>query len=772
MKSYFLIFYSLLFFPCIVKGEINPFEKAKICQKAFNRYITEEFYDITLEEYVTKLTHKTSLTSYSNNFFLNLLLKGEVKSFSPLIQKVKGFVILSLFSLVALVTLITFYFCCCFSCSIFNPVQKKSQKIRIIIYVISISLFGSMLITSIVGFVYSFKVMSHFNGATCSFLKFFEHISSGDERNEIPRWVGIGSLDSVLKGIQDSLIDIEKNGKNVFANHDKNVKGPVSKYSDKLKEMQHDYYVQVSGLAGENIYTSYSKEFSTGQPTNYFGQLLSEYIKNIAGPTILLAGLKNVTEFIINAIEPLNQEIKKLDEEVIKFNSLIFDMSSKLTDNFILFQQKIDNIILLIFEIIYGIFLSISVCAIIVLSIYTFLQKNWLKFVIHPFWCILLIFVVATFIIGPILGIVYEICKELVPLISYVLSPKYILSSESIFSKEETGAEALNSCLNGDGDLLSKLDKSGNNNIELINGFYNFSILLQESEKALTSIQKSSVIPKVEEGLNKIVDDFSLATTPENEYQENSIAYQIRLLSQMIKNQCEGIDDIFVTNEKHCPDNYNKLNTEGKKGEKNCYLLLSMSSLPSYFSNCNSKDTLEAKYNSIYCFVVNNIGNYPPLVNEKNTVNRIIYENEKLKEEYTSIIQSIKEEIKATEQITKKVINLVSPIVGGGEFEEIFNCKFVRNDVIMFIDQFLNHLTQDILITSVTCMIGSFCIYVGVFFMIKGIYQNIKVKERKLEESSFPKENDDIGSKIVEIHEKVINKDKDGNITNGTIFKN
>ena len=86
-----------------------------------------------------------------------------------------------------------------------------------------------------------------------------------------------------------------------------------------------------------------------------------------------------------------------------------------------------------------------------------------------------------SFILGGLLGAVYIIVKELVPAISYVLSPSYLQSG---FNSNSEAAEAINSCLNGDGQLTRVFTTEGSD-VDLLNSFYFFAIIIKVFKEAL-----------------------------------------------------------------------------------------------------------------------------------------------------------------------------------------------------------------------------------------------------------------------------------------------
>ena len=131
------------------------------------------------------------------------------------------------------------------------------------------------------------------------------------------------------------------------------------------------------------------------------------------------------------------------------------------------FQNTVDDIIVLIFRIVLGIFFIISASTMALITMNYFYRFGILKCFVHITWNVLIFFVMLSFILGGLLGAVYIIVKELVPAISYVLSPSYLQSG---FNSNSEAAEAINSCLNGDGQL-TRVFKTEGSDVDLLNSF-------------------------------------------------------------------------------------------------------------------------------------------------------------------------------------------------------------------------------------------------------------------------------------------------------------
>ena len=81
--------------------------------------------------------------------------------------------------------------------------------------------------------------------------------------------------------------------------------------------------------------------------------------------------------------------------------------------------------------------------------------------------------------------------------------------------------------------------------------------------------------------------------------------------------------------------------------------------------------------------------------------------------------------------ITSTIISIIEPLVGKNEFYDMFNCGFIKSDLIMFFDQFMNKFATDCLGISVCCIVSSTLVYISIYFILVSYYSKIRIKEKK-----------------------------------------
>ena len=727
LKTLLSIFFTYILFISTINGKATRMQREEACKDVGKLYLSEKVKNSSLTQYVEYLTSKKAITIDNDSFFLNLIIKGNVENLSSIISKILFYLIIIIIGILIIFTYPIFYICWCCHCCVFkkHPCQNKCG---FGLYIASITLLSLMVISSIVSFVYSGNFIKHFDGSTCSFLNFFHHGLNGDEGEVLPRWVGTAVLSLTVDGAKNSLLEIEKNKEQAFSQHQTKILDAYSAYNNKILQTKNNFYKTVSSISNKNIYTSYAKQFKDVKKNEtYIGQLYFESQLILRPIVEALDGLKKVSDDIITNLLPIQTALDDLSVEIENMDKTIADISDSVTGNFVDFQNTVDDIILLIFRIILGIFFIVSLATIGLITMMEFLNLPFLKIFFHIVWNILILFVIVSFILGGLVGAVYIIVLELIPAISYILSPEYL---QKEFGSDSDTAYALNSCLNGDGQL-SKVFNIEGGNVDLVNTFYALGILIKILEESFSKYSSSLITPIIKKGLEEIKDDFSLSTSPDSDYSGDSVNYHLSLLNNLISTECPSVNDIFVTNSNQCPSSYVYRETAGVQGNNNCYSIIKFSSLPSYYTsttcNNNNLQNIKDKHLAIYNFINTNIGS----TSDSNSLNKILDENEKIAQSFSELAANIKNEIEGTGVITSTIISIIEPLVGKNEFYDMFNCGFIKSDLIMFFDQFMNKFATDCLGISVCCIVSSTLVYISIYFILVSYYSKIRIKEKK-----------------------------------------
>ena len=68
--------------------------------------------------------------------------------------------------------------------------------------------------------------------------------------------------------------------------------------------------------------------------------------------------------------------------------------------------------------------------------------------------------------------------------------------------------------------------------------------------------------------------------------------------------------------------------------------------------------------------------------------------------------------------------NALESILGGeSQFLSLFDCKFIKEDIIRFCDRFSNHVYKSSFSIFLCFIFMGFCAYIGVYFLLLSMYR-------------------------------------------------
>jgi hypothetical protein len=241
------------------------------------------------------------------------------------------------------------------------------------------------------------------------------------------------------------------------------------------------------------------------------------------------------------------------------------NMSTIVSQNFLNLHDDSEIILLYILDIIHYTFILLSLLIILILSIYIHKKNQGLKIILHLFWNILLLLVIISGLIGVLLIVISQLCKDLIPIFNQIFSEKYLNSDKSLFPKVTNAASYLDICLNQDGDL-SKILNLKDTSINELNEYLGKFTTKQSKLKQLDSFENYNITLKQ---INQYLIDFSKTT--DNSYGKSNIIYLLQQITELTNNnnieKCQT-NDYWVSIKENCPKDYiyiTKKNITSKK---------------------------------------------------------------------------------------------------------------------------------------------------------------------------------------------------------------
>ena len=391
--------------------------------------------------------------------------------------------------------------CCCCCCF-----KKEGCKIPCFIFTY---IFYALVITvCIYGLTQTNKIFTGIANTECSFMKFFDDILDGEEKEETPKWIGINGVSNMLNSLYDTVEDMENSDLNAnLESKIRDIDEERSNFMPELKSTYKNYYTDRNdGIDGVDPNVGYYVEYnndayikeSDSTTINYNGKymldifnLLGRYdndkqnytgylylwdreiseIDNQASGTLNSAAgsFRNMLNENIGEIKRgLHSGITSLEELRKPFDDVYDVIADAIYDS----SVYIDKYGKLSVQLVFGILAAMNLAlGILVLLICLFSGKSCAdccccrcicKCATHIIWNLLAFLMIIAFIIGSLLSLLGAIGSDMMSVFSYIVSEENFNKGDSavIINKLEEGKDILKECFIGNGRLTELFNLS------------------------------------------------------------------------------------------------------------------------------------------------------------------------------------------------------------------------------------------------------------------------------------------------------------------------
>ena len=391
--------------------------------------------------------------------------------------------------------------CCCCCCF-----KKEGCKIPCFIFTY---IFYALVITvCIYGLTQTNKIFTGIANTECSFMKFFDDILDGEEKEETPKWIGINGVSDMLNSLYDTIEDMENSDLNAnLESKIRDIDEERSNFMPELKSTYKNYYTDRNdGIDGVDPNVGYYVEYnndayikeSDSTTINYNGKymldifnLLGRYdndkqnytgylylwdreiseIDNQASGTLNSAAgsFRNMLNENIGEIKRgLHSGITSLEELRKPFDDVYDVIADAIYDS----SVYIDKYGKLSVQLVFGILAAMNLAlGILVLLICLFSGQSCAdccccrcicKCATHIIWNLLAFLMIIAFIIGSLLSLLGAIGSDMMSVFSYIVSEENFNKGDSavIINKLEEGKDILKECFIGNGRLTEVFDLS------------------------------------------------------------------------------------------------------------------------------------------------------------------------------------------------------------------------------------------------------------------------------------------------------------------------
>ena len=540
----------------------------------------------------------------------------------------------------------------------------------------SIVVSGAAMICCFIGYSQNTNILHGIYGLGCSILKMEYHLVEGDEYRKDPLyWLGLGPI---VEKLSNTTKEIQKIGDDSV-----NICQSFNKTKTLFDQLNNNINAEWNAKKGTTFRNPLPNESGNPISPNY----LSSYGSDGDDSKTCLGSIKfELSSFEKYILPELNrivdvidikgktEEIKgKLDDVSKELNNTVTKMEDAISDGIGDHYDKFDEVDSIVRKIM-NILFSLNLTLVITFAVSALLLIGWEcgKFLMCISWFFVYIFMILSFILGIVFGLVSSFIKDGSSAVKYVMSNTNQINYDKI--------DILDSCINGNGSLSNTQIIPTNFNISIIDNIYNLERSIDEVINAMDqynckacennkqiyyniSKEPKTFLPKLKEALEEI---------------------ELYINSSKENTKIEGDkNDRWEVTKNDCGDEYlplkslrNLLQEDGP----HCLVITEWdwdnireryTGLITKDPHINLEETIHNYFNSTQTCAAEN----------QEFIDGIIEQNDKFNNSFNKIKQS---EIDILHKITETISplkDLFKQYIGEGSIFEIMNCKFVKRDV-------------------------------------------------------------------------------------------
>ena len=594
--------------------------------------------------------------------------------------KDNGIYVLCLVLFILLVILwIPYSICVCLKKCMCIP-DTCGDKLKCIVF-LSVIISGAVMICCFIGYSKNGDIVNVVYGLGCSILKIEQHVVNGDDYTaEKPYWIG---LNSVIEKLDDTEKDIQTISDNTEMKQKLvDTKGLFGKFRTELDNEYVDKKARqiTNPTNGEKSTPEYLNKYNDTCLTIIRTELNEVEFLTVKkmDEVINVVDIKGQTKDIISNINSISKELNKTIGEVET------TIENNIGTHYHLFDD-VDSYVRRIMNVLFSLNLALIIAFTVSILMLIFCEcVKCGAILICIFWFFIYIFMLLSFLLGAILGLLSSIAKD------SSLAIKTVSEDPSIIKSGSLEKDILDICLNGNGSLSTSslipidFNKSLVDDIYFLENKINEGIKLIENNLNYTSIELNYyTYDKIKEYPDKFISDLSIALYNINE--KNSIIKEHK--------------DVWKTNKDNCTGDYHylappstssrNLKEENENEVFNCLVIREWTEEQIKERYGDNSDINTAKKNIDNC-----------LDDNDKLIDEIINKNGVFKDKFVEIKDSEIGFLNYTLSVITPLRNIYIEYISEGSIFDILNCGFIKRDFNKVIDTLYTDFAGDFKMTS------------------------------------------------------------------------
>ena len=558
--------------------------------------------------------------------------------------------------------------------------------------------------------------MEGINGTSCSIFKLYETVIQGEEKETIPKWIGIENIKDRLTQTLNTISTIRVESNNLQASNlalSSSVNDFIEKMNsdsetneenkndqtsliyltdptDGTKKVLPEYYNKFSPIDenGTYLFDINSTDFYPKIYENYLiTSGVAELAKTIAGDETLESTLTDSTQ--------------SLDDIQVTFT----DLSDDVLDEWKKYQDYLNKYANLIFYLLTGLMVVLGIVGFICTFFYSAFDKcQCMRIPLHFIWNIFSLFTFILMLLGSLFGLLGVVGSDGVGVMQYAFGPENLdpNNDDPIILKGGEAFDYINTCLNGDGNLASQLGLSKDGSgAESLDQLYKMDAKVNEAASKIEGYEDTfASITSLQDTINKMRDDISLT---------NSVIISafttLKNTANTVLSADNSLSDKWVDSSSECGGlaiiKASEIASENPSAGTNACFILS-----DYFTSENKLPENRYKENSINTLLAE-LKNYQ--TNNKDLLETLSSTTTDYKTELSGMLNNVKNDIQSSKNIIEPLTKIYKNDIGDDSIYSIVNCAFMKTNINVFFDQMDNGLSNNATKFAITIIFVSLC---------------------------------------------------------------
>ena len=443
-------------------------------------------------------------------------------------------------------------FCCCCNCCCCCCCKKPTCKIPCFIF--TYVFYALVVGVCVYGLTQANKIFVGLANTECSLLKFFDQVLYGETKQELPRWAGIRSINTLLTDLNGTINDLSSNSYQTLNSSVDNITNLKNDFIDLMHKAGNEFY----DVATSKYKAPYTKNYASGTSDypvsgDYVYDLVYalgvydtthhqypedkllygwEYEYSLISDNAfdyLSRARNSFTDILSDNLgdvqDALGDGVDKLDEIMDPFN----DANDEIGEIFSDYSEMIDKYGKMGVKIIFGVLMVMNIAlAVLLLLICLFSGRSCtsccfcrciFKFCTHILWNILALMMILTFIFGSLISLLGRIGGDMMSLVSYIMSAENFNKNESALLISELGdaSKYIRRCIHGDGAISQELGLG--NSLDSFDDIYrvenNISTIKQNFTQVINTLVTYNLIKAQLEKQNNHTEEVNMIHVPD-----------------------------------------------------------------------------------------------------------------------------------------------------------------------------------------------------------------------------------------------------------------